>query len=423
MRVSVIGAGKMGLPLACQLAANGAKVVACDANLDTVEKIQRGICPFDEPGVPELLAKVVADGALTASTDTVASIRNSDVVIVIVPVLLDSDHRADLGIIQSVTHQIAEAMHSGLLVVYETTLPVGTTRGFASALGGEKFKVGHDFHLVFSPERVKSKLVLKHLTQTPKIVGGFCDACTKPGVEFYQTYLQAPVLDVGSLEAAEMAKLAGMVYRDVNIALANELARYCDLLGLDFETIRNASNTDGEAYLLSPGIGVGGHCTPVYPYFYIHDAVAKGVSSSLAMEGRRINDEQAELAVQRIEQSIGSLRAVSVTILGLGFRPGVKEHTCSSAFLIQRSLQNRQAEIRLVDPLYSDDEIRSHGFEPGTMESKVLILNTAHPEFLALDFRHLKSLGVELVMDGRNAWDRAVVTSAGIQYLGIGRSV
>lgn len=425
MKVAVIGAGKMGLPIACQLASRGALVCACDVNETLVAAINRGECPFEEPGISELLRQTVEAKTLGATTDIVRAIAESDVIIVIVPVLLTPDRRADLRHIETVAEQIGKSIKPGAMVVFETTLPVGSTRSLLPLLESGGRRAGRDFDLVFSPERVKSLFVLKHLTETPKIIGGHTPAAAARASAFYSEYLKAPIIDVGNPEAAELVKLAGMVYRDVNIALANELARYAEMVGVDFEAVAAAANTDGEAALLTPGIGVGGHCTPVYPYFLIHDAAARGATARITELSRRINDSQAAAAIDQLAALWEPLAGRRVMILGLGFRPEVKEHTCSPAFLVRDALVERSAHVEVCDPLYTDEDIRANGFEPGRLDCKpapeVMILVTAHKRFLDLDFGELARSGLRAVIDGRNAWDPDSVRRSGLVYLGIGR--
>src|SRR6185436_6638416 len=174
VKIVVVGAGKMGLPLAAQFASRGATVTACDVSARVVAAINAGECPVDEPGVPALVAAAVAAGRLSASTDTTGAVAEADAVVVIVPALLTDAPDADLSILEAVTRQVAAALRPGMLVSYETTLPVGTTRGRFGPLleAGSGLVAGRDFALVFSPERVKSQRVLLHLTETPKVVGG-----------------------------------------------------------------------------------------------------------------------------------------------------------------------------------------------------------------------------------------------------------
>lgn len=426
MNVSVIGAGKMGLPLACQLAANGASVTACDINPSLVEAINEGRCPLDEPGVPELLRPLVAAHQLRATTDTAAAVARSDVAILIVPAVLTVNRAIDPSNLIAASQGIAKGLHPGMMICCETTLPVGGTRRILQPIYETSgLKAGADFDLVFSPERVKSQRVLLHLTQTPKIVGGITPQAAARAAEFYGRYLGAPVINLGTLEAAEFAKLAGMIYRDTNIALANELARYAQEVGVDLGPVIRAANTDGESHLLWPGIGVGGHCTPVYPYFLINDARQRGIPLALPEEGRRINDTQAAYMIARVERLWGSLRGRRAMILGLGFRPQVKEHIYSTAFLLRDALQERGTEVSLHDPLYTEEEIQRHGFTPASLQAdpfpELLILNTAHKAYEQLDFRALAARGARVALDGRDAWEPSVVCKAGLMYVGIGR--
>ncbi len=423
--VAVIGAGKMGLPLACQLASRGAFVTACDASAKTVASINAGVCPFDEPGLDDVLKTVIRDGHLKATCDTSQAVASSDVVIIIVPVMLTSDKQADTSIIESASADVCSGLKAGTMVCYETTLPVGGTRSLGAILEKGGLKAGTDFDLVFSPERVKSQLVLEKLQTTSKVVGGINERSAARAAEFYSRYLGAPVINVGTLEASELVKLAGMVYRDVNIALANELSHYADSVGVNISEVIRAANTDGEAAVLSPGIGVGGHCTPVYPYFLLNDAISKGVPSRLVMDSRWINDQQPGYLLDLVEERWGSLVGTNALILGLAFRPQVKESAYSSAFQIKAELVLRGAKVNLDDPMYSAEEIAAAGFQAHQLDAsklpELVILNTCHDAYRTLDFQDLARRGVQVVLDGRDCWDNAKAAEAGLLYIGVGQ--
>jgi nucleotide sugar dehydrogenase len=255
------------------------------------------------------------------------------------------------------------------------------------------------------------------------VVGGLCPASLARAKAFYSEYLGATINDVGTIEAAEMTKLAGMLYRDVNIALANELAAFCEVAGLDFGRVREAANGDGEAAILVPGIGVGGHCTPVYPYFLTRESRRLGLPQRISEAARNINDAQPARQLARIEAFWGRLKGQSVHILGLGFRPDVKVDTLSPAYALREELQARGAMVSIEDPHYSDEELRAAGFSPGSIAgSKIAILNTAHSAFAAPDFSAWRAAGVEVVLDGRNLWKQEAAEAAGLHYFGIGRS-
>jgi nucleotide sugar dehydrogenase len=289
-------------------------------------------------------------------------------------------------------------------------------------------KPGEDFSLAYSPERVKSGLIMRYLSENPKIIGGFDDRSAAAAASFYETYLGAPVIDVGSLEAAEFVKLAGMVYRDVNIALANQLAAYAEAVGLDAEPIFDAANADYESALLKPGIGVGGHCTPVYPHFLLGDASRRGLDLSLAANAREVNTLQAGRAIARLDTTIGGLAGRPVAVLGLGFRPDVKEHICSPTFLVEASLRSYRAEARVYDPLYTDAELASHGFtawHPDRLRDwapEAVVLMTGHRAFADLDLEALREAGLKVVVDGRRFWRPDPVKALGLTYVGVGRA-
>lgn len=425
MKITVVGGGRMGLPLASVFGKRGAFVTVADIDTGLVAAINAGECPYEEPGLPELMRELHVAGRLTATTDTSASAANSDAIVIIVPAHLTKDREIDFGILRAASAAVGAGIRPGTLVVYETTVSIGGTRRELLPVLEEHsgLVAGRDFSVAYSPERVKANLVMSRLESTPKVVGGLDDASREKVTQLYGKYLGAEIDDVGSLEAAESTKLLGMLYRDVNIALANELAAFCELAGVDFDRIRSAANRDGEANLLIPGIGVGGHCTPVYPYFLTRESRRLGFTQRISEAAREINDGQPARQLGRIETYCTPLSGRRVHILGLGFRPGVKVDTLSPAFELRDDLVRRGAQVTLEDPFYDDSEIRSSGFLPGSIfDAEVVVLNTAHNEFSDPDFRRWRSEGVKVVLDGRNHWSQAEAEAAGLLYFGIGRS-
>ena len=425
MQICVVGGGRMGLPLACVFAQHGASVTVADIDANLVARIEAGECPYEEPGLRDLMAELHRAGRLTATTDTSAAAARSEAIVIIVPAHLTPEREIDFHVLQAASRAVGQGLQRGALVVYETTVSIGGTRRNLIPVLEQcsGLVAGRDFSVGYSPERVKANLVLSRLQNTPKVVGGLDDESRRKVKHLYATYLKAPVDDVGSIEAAESAKLLGMLYRDVNIALANELAAFCEIAGVDFERVRAAANTDGESRLLDPGIGVGGHCTPVYPYFLTRESRRLGMTQRISEAAREINDGQPGRQLERVAKFWKPLTNQRVHILGLGFRPGVKVDTFSPAYPLRDRLIEVGAQPTIEDPYFSAEEIRAAGFEPGTVhDASVVVLNTAHPEFLDPDFSAWRGLGVEAVLDGRNAWRRAPAESVGLLYFGIGRS-
>ncbi|MBN2014531.1 MAG: nucleotide sugar dehydrogenase [Candidatus Altiarchaeota archaeon] len=428
MRVCVIGLGKIGLPLAAQYASKGFQVIGCDVNKDVVESINRGVSHIkEEPGLGEKVKAAVVMGLLSATTDTVEAVKRSDVVVIIVPLVVDKKGNIDYCIVDSVTETVAKGLQKNSLVVYETTLPVGDTRNrMAPILEKSGLKVGIDFHLVFSPERVSSGVMFDYLRNIPKLVGGINEESTRRGVEFYGKVLDSKVIPVSSCEAAEAAKLFDMVYRDINIAVANEFAQFCDARGLDVVEIIEAANSNPFSRILLPGVGVGGHCAPVYPHFLIKNAADVGIDLSIAKKARKINDGMPKFTVSILKKELGSFKKKNVLILGLAYRGNVKETFMSPAIALIKNLKKSGANVFVHDSLFSKEEIEGFGAmfsdlqNPSSLDAVVLATN--HREYRDLDFAELKDKGVKVFVDGRNVVNKEVVEKYGIIYRGVGRS-
>ena len=246
MKICVVALGKIGLPLAVQFAAKGHTVVGADISERVVQTVNAGEVPF--PGETDLdvkLKQAVTAALLAATTDTAAAVAESDAVVIVVPLFVDADGVPDFGWMDDATRSVAAGLRPGTLVSYETTLPVGTTRNrWAPMLAaGSGLTAGEDFFLVFSPERVLTGRVFADLRRYPKLVGGIDAASAERGVQLYEAVLDFDdrpdlkrpngVWDLGSAEASELAKLAETTYRDVNIGLANQFARFADTAGID----------------------------------------------------------------------------------------------------------------------------------------------------------------------------------------------
>jgi nucleotide sugar dehydrogenase len=309
------------------------------------------------------------------------------------------------------------------LLVIETSLPVGFSRKRvvpAMESGGKQH--GKDFLLAHSPERIKSGTMLEQLLQVPKVIGGISKEATDRAYEVYNLFFDSKILyRVESIEAAEMLKLAGMIYRDVNIALSNQLAQFADKEGIDFTGLIPLINTDREANLLQPGIGVGGHCTPIYPYFLIENFKQAGLEFTLASQSRLINNQMAEYAVSLVNTKVKNKKAL---ILGLGFRPNVKEDALSTTYLLNEVLLRSGFEVVVHDTEYSILEIEEKGLHAAadlyTTGCEVAFLVTMHREYGGIDFEKLARNGVKYFVDGRNSLNRNEIQATGIHYIGIG---
>lgn len=422
MKVCVVGLGKIGLPVAVRYAAGGLSVIGCDIDETVVAEVNAGITRLNaEPELAERLAKAVERGQLRATTDTTGAASVSEVIVLLPPVLVDEERRPDLRDLEAAVSAVARGLRPGTLVLVESTVPVGCTRGRVGPLleAGSGLRMGRDFFLAYSPERVSSGSIFRDLQAYPKISGGVDQESSTRAAAFYRQALDADVFIVRDAETAEFAKLAEAVYRDVNIALANELARAADTLGLDALEAFRAANSQPYSHLHQPGVGVGGHCVPVYPYFLLELVN----DLSLVERARAVNDGMAAYAVERLEQALGGLSGQTVLILGLAYRANVAEARYSSTFLLDAALRAKGACVLVHDPLFSPEMIARYGlvpadpFPPASVDA--LIIQAFHDQYRDLDLRAFP--GCRVVLDGRNALAPVAVKRLGMRYVGIGR--
>ncbi|MBJ7243249.1 MAG: nucleotide sugar dehydrogenase [Solirubrobacteraceae bacterium] len=420
MQVVVVALGKIGLPLAVQIARSGHSVVGCDINPQVVELVNRAEPPFPgEAGLEQALAEVIASGALRAQLDTTAAVAEGpDLVVTVPPLAVDANAKPDWGALDAAVAAIGAGLQAGTTVAIETTLPVGTTRGRISVAleAASGLKAEQDFFTVFSPERVFSGRIFADLAKYPKLVGGLSEAGEARGVELYGSFLEAEVWPIGSAEAAEMVKLAETTYRDINIAFANELARFADREGIDVERVIEAANSQPFSHIHSPGIAVGGHCIPVYPRFYLEG----DPDAALPAAARAVNDAMPAYAAQRLEKALDGLEGARVLVLGAAYRGGVKETAFSGVFGTAAALEALGAKALVSDPLYSDDELAALGLTPWDREPiDAAIVQADHAEYAQLSAADLP--GVRVVLDGREIIDAAAFAAAGVTVERIGR--
>ncbi len=426
--ICVVGLGKIGLPLAVQYASKGHRVIGADVNPGTVDLVNAGAEPF--PGEADLagqLAAATEAGLLTATIDTSAAVAESQVVVLVVPLFVDDEARPDFAWMDSATQDVASGLQAGTLVSYETTLPVGTTRDrYAPMLSeGSGLVAGRDFHLVFSPERVLTGRVFADLRRYPKLVGGIDPDSEAAGVAFYESVLEFDdrsdlprpngVWQLGSAEAAEMAKLAETTYRDVNIGLANQFARFADSHGIDVHAVITACNSQPYSHIHTPGIAVGGHCIPVYPRLYLHN----DPEATVVAAARDANSAMPAYAIGRLAEHLGDLRGLRIAVLGAAYRGGVKETAFSGIFPVVTALLQAGAKVAVHDPMFDEAELAGYGWTAYKLGDPVdaAVVQADHAEYREL--RPADLPGVRAILDGRGildktAWSRVHVLRIGM---------
>jgi UDP-N-acetyl-D-mannosaminuronic acid dehydrogenase len=410
LTVAVYGLGKMGLPLAAVYADVTGTVVGADVDEAVVDAIEAGDCPVEnEPGLPALVSDLVADDALRATGDPAAAATAADVHVLVVPTLVE-DGDPDLSLLEAAVDDVASGLAPGDLVVVESTVPPRTCRDVVEPTLADASGLDHDaFGVAFCPERTASGRALEDIRGAyPKVVGGTDDAATTAATRIYRELNSEGVLPVADATTAEAVKVFEGVYRDVNIALANELATYADDLAIDVREAIATANTQPYCDIHDPGPGVGGHCIPYYPYFlfgeYDHE-------SPLLRTAREVNDRMPAVAVGKLVDLLArqgvAPEDATVGVLGVTYRPDVKETRASPAIDVAEVLADLGARPLGVDPLLDDwsdlplEPVALDDLAEADLDGVVLV--TPHDAFDDLDWAALG--GPLAVVDGRDALD------------------
>ena len=422
--IALYGLGKMGLPVAATFADRFGAVEGVDLDQSVVSAVEAGDCPVrGEPQLPELVATVVDEAALTATTNGDRAATDAAVHVVIVPTLIDEAKEPDLTHLQAATETIGAGLSVGDVVFVESTVPPRTCRDvILPTLEAESGLDRGEFGLAFCPERTASGRALRDIQRSyPKVVGGVDEESTRVARVVYSEVTDNEVIPVADCTTAECVKLFEGFYRDVNVALANELATFTDEIGVDVVDAIEVANTVPYCDLHTPGAGVGGHCIPYYPYFLLNEFETP---AEMLATARQTNDSMPAFAVDRLvdllegeafdvnTMAAGSkadarpLAGAQVTVLGVTYRPGVDEIRASPAHGVVDGCRDRGASVSVVDPVCTDlaafdaRPLTVEAFQRSTPDGVVLV--TAQPGFEAIDWTAFQELAV---VDGRQALD------------------
>jgi nucleotide sugar dehydrogenase len=438
LKVSVYGLGRVGLPLAVAWLRAGQTVIGADIDRETVNKINRGVSPFsDEPHIPEAVESFVNQGRLKATTDLIEASKKSDVKFVTVPTTFSSK-RFDGEALESALRNLGRGLKRGDAVSIECTVPPTTTEEWARPILEDESHLvaGKDFALVFSPERIYEGRVLEDIEERyPKVVGGIDQESTELFSTLYGRIAKKGVIKMSSATAAELSKLFEGIYRDVNIALANELSKLCHRLDVGFEEVRMASNSQPFCHIHKPGAGVGGACIPFYPYFVLEKAEERGLQMDLTRLAREINEDMPDYVLSLAQEAMDEIgigfQDTKTAVLGLSFRGDVADSRMSPAYDIVDRLRELRARIVVHDPFIEHDEkLASKGvklvrsIEDAVGGASLLIIATDHTEYNDIDLTKIAQLmnSPAAVINGRNAIKIRQIPK-GLYFTGIGLKV
>jgi UDP-N-acetyl-D-glucosamine dehydrogenase len=406
-RVAIVGAGYVGLPLAQVFADAGNEVVLVDVEPRVVDGINRGESHIEDVS-SEVLAPLVERGLVRATTDY-DELRDADAILIALATPLTKQREPDLSIVTRAVAGIAERLRAGQLVVLESTTYPGTTREVVLPILEELsgLKVGEDFHVAFSPERVDPGNETWSTKTVPKIVGGITDECTRRAAELYGSAVDT-VHTVSSPEAAELTKLLENIFRSVNIALVNELAQLCERLGIDVWEVVDAAATKPFGFMsFKPGPGLGGHCIPVDPFYLTWKAREYGFYTEFIELAGKVNENMPYYCRSLISQALNhgaqrSLNGSRVLVLGVAYKSDISDVRESPAIKVMQLLEKAGADVSYHDShVPSLDGKSSVPLEPGAYDCVAIV--TAHS---SIDYEQVVR-EAKVVVDFRNATGQA----------------
>jgi nucleotide sugar dehydrogenase len=427
-KVAVYGLGHVGSPLASAWLRAGAHVVGVDKSPRVLENARKGRTHVPEPEVNEAFSKGLKDKRFYIYDDPVKASQDSNFKLICVPVLLTDSFSADLAVVKQVASAIGRGLKKGDTVSLNPSVPPGTSEDVVLPILEKEsgLKVEQDFYMVYNPERIYEGRAIEDIEERyPAIVAGPGPKSLEIGSKLYSLIAKKGVIRMSSMRTAETEKLLEGVYRDVNIALANEMAKFCEKVGVNFWEAREAANSQPFCHIHKPGAGVGGACIPVYPQFILHTADINKVECNITRLGRNVNDSMPAYCVdQAIKLLDGSAVSQStVVLLGLAFRGGVSDTRLSPTYKVIEELKKLKVkEIRVHDPLVTSDSalpqdvMLTASLSKAVQGANLVMLVSDHPEYRNLT---QKELGGAPVYDGRGMLDGS--RFAGGRFAAIGK--
>ena len=418
-KITIVGLGYIGLPTAAVMARAGMDVLGYDLNSRVINALNKGEIIIEEPGLSQLVNEMVKTGRLRGIT----SLEESDVFIIAVPTPITEDKKADMTYVESAAQEIAPHLKPGNIVVLESTSPPGATEDIvAPILARSGLKIGEEVFVAHSPERVLPGKIIKELVQNDRSIGGINPQSTERVKEIYRTFVEGEIYTTDS-KTAEMCKLMENTFRDVNIALANELAILAENMGIDAWEVIRFANKHPRVNLHQPGPGVGGHCIAVDPWFVIENHP----EGRLIRQARDINDGMPDRVLQKIQELVQDEES-KVAVLGVTYKPDVDDTRESPILkLVDGLLQGTKLQVAIHDP-HVDREVFPYSgrlydnIEDAVRDADLIVLGVNHFEYSTLDFSELgKLMKSKKVYDTRNYLNGRDLVQGGFQVTVLGR--
>ncbi len=433
IKISVIGLGRIGLPTAVAIARSGLPTIGVDTNQEIVEFANTGELKInDEPGLKDALHTVLKNKKFSATTRIEESVNDADIVIVCLPTPLENDSKkTDYQFLLNGCSEIAKIMKKNSLVIIESTVGPGIVEDQVIPVLEKQSSLtaGKDFGVASCPERANPSTILTDFDKIPRVVGGINKKSTSFASHLYQYIFKINVVCVKNCKTANAVKVVENVFRDVNVAFINEIAIFCDRIGIDVNELIEGCKTKYNFIPHFPGPGVGGPCLPVNPYQLLDAPESKDILQ-LVRVARKVNSEMPKYVIKLVEDSLKEVNKKSenttVGILGISYKPNVGDTQLTPIKQVIEKLKQANFKIKIFDPYFVNKEFLSIKIEENIENlvngCDVVILGTDHDEFLKMDFNALKNLMEPsgIIVDTRGKLSSDAVRDAGLIFKGIG---
>lgn len=414
-KICIMGLGYIGLPTASMLATHGYSVLGVDINSEAVRIINEGKIHIEEPGLEDLVRTAVSSGNLKAFIEP----QPAEVYIIAVPTPVREDKKACMDYVEAATNSIAGFLKPGALVILESTSPPETTtKLMVPILEKTGLKIGEELFVAYCPEKVLPGYIIRELVENKRIVGGINYKSAQMAKEVYESFVKGEIILTDST-TAEMVKVMENTYRDVNIALANELAKIAYKLGINAWDVIQFANLHPRVNLHSPGPGVGGHCISVDPWFIVEKNPELAILISRA---REINDSMPEFTYQMVLEQVEHIPNPKITLLGLTYKPDIDDIRESPAIEIFHMLdKNPRLQVTVCDSHVKGFGDKLMDFEAAVQGSDCVLLAVNHKEFMSISPQQMAQLvNNKVIIDTRNALNRQDWELNGFKYVLLG---
>ncbi|WP_428325009.1 nucleotide sugar dehydrogenase [Nitrosopumilus sp.] len=432
LRVCVIGIGRIGLPTALSFAKSGLQTIGVDINEDLIEKINSGIFPLkDEPGYEEIFNQVLSEKTFSATTKIEDAVPNSDLILLSLPTPMDENNVPDYSALTSVGTKLSEILSPNSLVIVESTIEPGFIENELISIISktQRLKIENNFFIGVCPENANPGEILHDFTNLPRLVGGINDTVSKIIKMIYNFVFSVDLIEMPNCKTANAVKLTTNVFRDINIAFISELSLMFEKLGIDTFQVLEAAKKKYNFQIHYPGAGVGGPCLPINSYQLLNTARRTGVKLNIIESGRQINekmpDHVIELTKNAFDESNINFENANILILGVSYKPNVKDIQLSPAKNIIEKFQNLHANVHIYDPFFPASTIFGikveDNFENIIPSLDAVIIVTAHDDFKKIPISSFSRMRHSILIDTRGIVDPQSAKNEKLIFRGLGR--